>query len=373
MLLTITLMLLALPLFAAPGTVTFVAGQGTASMVVSPAQFARPAHATGLLAPLALVARVPFQGLTCAIALDADTVDGTAFTRVRLDFTGVGAFTAANSLTLSPVQPDYYTITPTDFSLHIGNRTYPVRISGTFSNVHNQPALTLQLGTEAQARCLFGKKTHLVRMLDMNHNWRFGDVNSAFALPLQGNPYRGDGILIDNGTHIPVWYGQPVKVDGHWYRIALSPDVTTINVTPFTGALGRISLKAAHWTGVFVGKHYMVILAGNSSPQSLPADSYHLAFLQQTDGTEDTRPTDIPALDGTGKVYAVRAKTVTAIYVGAAVIARVLAEQQGRDFTFAFSAMTPTGDLVARLGEQVPFVVTDGLGNKVYENTFENG
>ena len=380
-LLTCALLLLAVPVFAALGTVTYVAGQGETRITVTAEQFGKPGTATGLTAPLARVANVPFNDGKLSVALDADTADGKQCTRVRLDFTGAAAFTPEHSLELSAAQGDYAFITPKDFSLTMGGRTLPVRIGGYLTYTRKKPSLLLTCGVEAQARCAFGDKTHTVHIIDANGNWRYGDANPVLTLPHRGNIFTGDRVQVDTAEEpaalaAPVWgwYGQPIAVDGQWYQIAISADESTITVTPFTGALGTVSLTAEHWNGIFIGKQYMVDIAGTAQPQTIPADDYHLVSYQDTpDPTAGTAPLVISDYDGKGKVYSVQANADTAINLGPSLTARVEVRQDGRELIFALTATDAEGVPFAHLGNNIPFAVTDQQGNKVYENTFESG
>ena len=376
-LLACSLFLLAAPLFAAVGKVTFVAGQGMVYMNVQPAQFAKPVNATGLVAPIARVASVPFNGGTLAIALDADTAAGTQFTRVRLDFTGAGKFTPEYTLETQQAQGDFCQFTPRDFTLKIGSRTLPVNVSGYLNGPANQQFLSLNMGTEARATCAFGAKTYTVHIIDANGNWHFGDPTPIMTVPIVQNSPAGDSVMVDSGdsrNSMPVngCYGQPIAVDGRWYNIAITPDESTITVTPFTGPTGTIVLKAKHWMGVFIGAKYMVCINGNEQRHSIPVDNYHLIQFQDIpDG--NAQPLFISDNEGKGKVFSIKANAVTTIDLGSSVNASVGVQQDGRNLTFSLKATTSTGFPMGQLGNSISFAVTDKVGNKVYKNTFESG
>ena len=372
------LFLLTAPLFAAQGTVRFVAKRGSVSIDVRPEQFTKPVNATGLVAPIARVAIVPFQKGRLAIALDADTPTGKAYTRVRLDFTGAGKFSADYSLEMQQTQKDFCLFIPKDVSLNIGSRTFPVNIDGYLKGPNNQPNLSLYLGTEAQANCAFGDKTYTVHMIDANGNLHFGDPIPIMTFHVSGFPPTGDYVMVDDGDHHDRMlatgaYGQPIAVDGHWYNIAITPDESTMSVTPFTGPTGMVFLKIKHWFGVFVGAKYMVYMEGNGQQQSIPVDNYHIIqFQEMPDDPSGTPPLVISDLAGKGKLFAVKANAVTRIDMGSSITARVLVQQDGRNLTFMFSAATSTGLPLILQGNKVQFVVKDKQGNKVYENTFES-
>ena len=373
--LTCALLLLAAPLFATLGTVTYVAGQeqGSARFYVQPNQFAKPVNATGLTAPIARVATVPFRGGKLAIALDADSVQGTQFTCLRLDFTGAGNFTAEKTVVLLPAQGNYVQIKPTDISLALGNQVYPVHVTGYYMNQNNQSIVYLMLGTEARATCAFGDKTHTVRIIDANGNWRFGDTNPVAAVPIRGNFTPGDRVVIDNQAMNWSWYGQPAQVDGQWYQITITPDESTMTVTPFTGPTGSISLQGERWTGLLIGSKCMVNIVGNGQPQTVPADTYHLlTFQEMPDGRTGKQPISFVDYGGKGKVCTVAPNAVATLDLGAPFTARVETKSEGRNQTFSFKATNAAG-LPMQLGYKIPFVVTDAAGNKVYENTFESG
>jgi len=362
-LLFFVLLLLATPLFAAFGTITYIAAQGSAEIFVRSGQFAKPVNATGLIASNALVARVPFSGGTCAIALDADMAQGTQYSRVRLDVTGIGIFTPENSLEILKGQNNYYPISAKDLSLKIGNHIFPVRVDGYIINT----GIRLTLGTEAQATCTFGENSYTVRIRDGNGNWHFSDPNPTMSLPVRGNLIPGDRVVVNSGRMQKGMglYGQPIEVDGHWYQVAISQDETTITVTPFTGPIGSIA-NVGNWNGLLVGSKYMLQVNANGAQSlSVPTDDYHLvSFSSQQLNFYDA--------EGKGKVCVVRANTTATIDIGAPFITRVEVKQDGRNQTFSFKGTNVAG-IPVRLGNRIPFEVTDAQGNKVYNSTFENG
>jgi len=375
-LLVCTLLLLPAPLFAALGTVSYVAGQGSFFLSVQPNQFKIPTNnITGLVSPLAKVATVPFQNGKLCIALDANTARETEYSRIRLDFTGAGVFAAEYALDMKKYGGDFYVINPKELTLTLGDRSLPVRISGSLRVANDRPFLFLDMGTEARASCAFGDKTYTVCLRNGygNCNWHYGNpcrVNPG--APPFASMSAGDSVSL-LGQSVEGWYGHPIKVDGQWYQVTLSPDESTMTATPFTESTGSFTLKSDFWTGTFVGQKYIVSIQGNGQPQTLPVDSYHMInCTQQCAGPSWNNMVRLSDNDGKGGLVAVEADKALTLNLGAPYTASVQAKLNGRNVTFSFRGSN-TGGWPVSFGNKIPFTVSDMQGKKVYENNFESG
>ena len=360
--------LLALPLFAAQSAVTYVGG-GKIQLYVEPKQFTKPVDATGLVAPIALVARIPFRGGLLAIALDADTPEGTQFTRVRLDFSGAGHFTPACAWEVKKGEVNYPLNHQHDFPLTIGNRKYPVSLSGSLrlAGANNQPTLSGWLGTHAETTCAFGNKTYTVEIDDDNQNWRFGDL---YPLDLRLRDI-GDTILVYQPGQRAFcgYYGHLIEVEGQLYQLTMSPDESTITVTPFTGPTGQLALPK-NVGGILVGKKYMSFTQEDGLPHPMPADDYHLVRYELR---REKLLFTMFDFTGKGKLISVQPNTRTTIDLGATLVARVQVKQTGRNLIFSLDEKTATGFPFSQPWNKVVFLLADKQGHKVYENTFESG
>lgn len=346
-----------------------------APLVVSDKQFVKAPAGAGTVAALARVATLTVNGLTLRVALDADTAAAKRFSSVRFDFTGAGTFDAAQVAklrSLAGVVDGALVFGPQTCTVALNGRTTPVTISGSY----RQKQLTLYLSTALQGECAFGTKTHAVRLVDGDNNLQPGTVFLLCSAPIDPQHFTaGDTLVVDVGDGsfnktVRAFYGQPVLVEGNWYTVALAADQSAFTATPFAGATAAIEANRERWSGIFIGKKYLLQLTGMQGWLNVPVDDYRVyLFPDSSVANAKGLPGLLNAqrIQGNGRLITVKSKAMTTLIPKSFVTERVEMAVNGSTVDFALQIDGSTGP------DEVPFEVVDANGNIVFHDSFEHG
>ena len=255
-----------------------------------PAAFATAAEGCGTVSPQAVVATIRGGPLVVMVAIDSKTAGAKAPDIVRFDFSGEGTFNNDLVAPLEivryvPGQGQTYRFGPATFPLQWDGRALPVTVQGQYAKHNEGRYVTLALGAAVQADCLFGAKTHPVRIIDGNSNLRLGDEAKA----TDGGAAGGDTIAVDLGDGKfdsdkavqRVLYGQYVLVDGVWYDVKLSGDGAKIEAKALDLKTGRLKIDHDEYGLTLAGDKHMLRPSGGREPIAVPAGRYRIIEYRQ--------------------------------------------------------------------------------------------
>jgi hypothetical protein len=175
------------------------------------------------------------------VAIDASNRKASQPDVVRLDLTGGGNFTDALVLELnthSNLQGNDATFGPTIVPLQHGRDVIPVLVEGLYHKSGEYRHFWVRVLAAVQGKVQFGDKTHAVRLTDCNGNFNFSDAPLITGKEGEySNLAMGDHLMVDQADDdfqkpLTVAVGQPVRVDGKWYKIEYDPNQKQISAQP---------------------------------------------------------------------------------------------------------------------------------------------
>ena len=361
-------------------------------------QFIKPKEIAGAVNPHAVVALVRGAALELAIALDSEKPGAKAPNLLRFDFTGKRQFAGKPTVPLKPrpkgEEGGQASFGPATIQVDHGGRTVPVSVQGSYSTSDSYRWLTLTLSTALEGRLAFGSKTYAVRVVDGNANLALGDKATVMRDGTRIFGIQpGDTLAIDTGggwntpKMIRAYYGEPVRVDGAWFDVALSPDRKAIHAKPSTARFARLKIAHKKWSVKLAGAKHMVMLEGSNEPVTLPADTYTVVEFVETaasDGGIESRLASgqMDLYRGKAKTFEAPAGKTAELAIGsplAASIATTVRKQAVlMDFKLTDAAGLSAHVVVAQpqkgLRQPTPAVeVRDPLGKSVHTGKFEYG
>ncbi|HHH75480.1 MAG TPA: hypothetical protein ENL03_00480, partial [Phycisphaerae bacterium] len=257
----------------------------------------KPSPTADLVHPKALAGSVKLYGDTSVyFAIDGETEKAGTLDVLCIDITGTGTFKDAarvkltkvkggRSMTFTGLAPTKLRIENADITaMLVSAQYYPPRKKSYPAN------LTISIQMARQGTCQFGLKTHAIRIYDRNGDWQCGDQLKTPAdkqfLPKKW--YHGDTFMIDFGdgsfgdSAKEYYWGQPVFVDGKWYKLKLSPDGKKVQASPVELQAGRIAYASEKWSLIMTAKDRSYINI-NGGPQGavVPAGEYTMVSFHE--------------------------------------------------------------------------------------------
>ena len=367
--------------------------------------FVPPAKDAGTISPHAIVSDVrPDSRATSGtsflkVAIDASKPEISQPDIVRLDFSGKGNFSDSPSLSLkiksTNGQGYQATFGPEVVQAKRGQEVLPVLVQGQYYKSGESPYLLMQALAVIQSDVSFGSKTHAVRLVDCNGNFNFSDA----PVP-SGN--RGEYVGVSMGDYLSIDLteggskksltapcGQPVRVDGQWYKIGYDADKKQISAQPVQLPTATIQHDQPQWTCKLAKKDCTLVLRGGKDPIEVPAGEYCLIEYTAGPGLNSGMENGIKdsllyvqgRLANTAKAQRIvlaEGKTCP-LAVGAPLQAKCIAQTNGRNVTFNMQLTDRGGCSVIYVcgpgGKRQPpqVSVIDDSGKTVYSNTLEFG
>ena len=270
------------------------------------------------------------------LALAADYSSKLARTPdlVRFDFTGEENFTDENTIPIDPkADPGYARFGPKILQVARDGKTIPVNVFGVLRYSPSNSMIELGVGPVVEATCLFGDKTHRVRLADCE-----GRLDFVRGTPLvEKGRRRADGsrLLIDaegTGTFgVKGEYGQPIRVDGQWYDIAL--DGQTMSAWPLDLASAAITFPKGTLACSLAGKSYAFRFSDTWPIDVIPAGDYAILEYYLHSSSKSGWDTGWLAArgavdeNGTPKLMGFPPDKVTDVPIGEPLTARVAAKR----------------------------------------------
>lgn len=369
--------------------------------------FAKPAEDSGTTSRHAIIAdlRIERSGGKSVLmaAVDSRKSDDARPDVIRLDFTGKGNFTDApfiglKSETSGPKigsSPFSASFGPEVIQVKHALEVLPVLVHGQYFKSKDFRYLSVQVVVQAQGTASFAGKTHAVRLVDCNGNFNFTDAPTPAP---GGGGYAGlamgDYLSIDvkddgfkNALTVPC--GQPVQVEGQWYKIEYAADKKQITAEPVKLPVATIKHDQPLWSCKLANKDHTLILRGGTEAIEVPAGHYSLieysageALKSKSEqGLEDSFVQVRGVNASTGKVQQIVLEEGKAspLAVGVPLQAKCISQTSGRDITFNMQLADRAGNKASVVfGPKAPrseprVSVIDDSGKKVYENTLEFG
>ena len=355
--------------------------------------FTKPTEGDGTVNKHAMVATLKSGKLVIKVAIDTRSPDTKVPDVIRFDFTGEGKFDDKLVVPLKRLNQDQASFGPATLDVQVDGRTIPVTVRGGYFKSGTYRQMNVSFGTAVEGTCAFGEKTYAVRVIDGNNNLRLGDVTTQIKhnRKLMGIN-AGDTLVVDTGDGsfakpIKSFYGQPVLVDGKWYDVTISADVSKVSARQMEiEEAGTIKITHKEWSATFIGEKYILMLKGDTAPIAVPPDRYVVTDYQEMVGSE---PGKSPArlmsgfggnYPGKGKVVEVKADQMTEIPIGSPLTASITAKQSGRTVRLSLVLTDASGanvdDLTGPKGGRPPapkVEIFDTEGKSVYKCTLEYG
>ena len=405
------LAMLCMASLAMAGDVTYVASPSPAllpmSMGMQASQFETAPSEAGTVWAKAMVGKVLLSGTdkpsTIQVALDAETADATEPNVIRFNFDGKAQFTKELSLPLKVTmnQPALWVASfgPKVMEIQRGDKTVPLRVEGhCFKQNVNQNGKTVEIRrvgltviSTIQTDVTFGDKIHAVRLVDANGNFNYADPARPIITKDAAYFSSGDAVAIDTGDGKfgkvveKCFFGQPVRVDGKWYKVAASDDGTKVSAEPLDAPIATIKVDSDQWDCRLVSKDAVLILHGGKDAVEVPAGEYYIhaytltgpkAWLGQTPMIVGS---GLPLENNQMKPVTLEAGKTGDLQIGAPFKASVKSTVNGNNVVFSLV-------FADRGGHRSPFVsgnngrpaapkfsVVDSSGKEVYQNTLEYG
>lgn len=294
---------------------------------------------SGVVSSHAVWGKLILPELKLAVAIDSDKADAEKPSLLRLNFAGEGKFD--NDLVVKATKTEGPTTVfgPAVVSVKMGDRTIPTTVEASYVRAEGYRFLTIMVSSGLQAKCDIGGKQYLVRLLDgQPPNFTYTD-----------KPAIANGMITKPGDTVAVYvadekspggrkmiakgyYGQPIALDGKWYDVALSADGKKIEVAPAKIELGKVKAKSANWSAQFIGKKYVLNVAGSESFE-LPVDEYIVSNLVISSAPDSAgKKTEVmfgPAFGPSAKKVEVSADKVAELAFGLPLAAQMKATQAG--------------------------------------------
>ena len=233
------------------------------------------------IGPKAKVGTAASGGLTVAMA--ADFRDGDADADViHLDFAGQGKFDAKKGIRLVKQyssRTDYYQATfgPAKATVVRDGKTFPLCVRGRYYCYKTRHRAYLVVTAAVAGKCSFGGKLVDVRFMDCTGNFRFGDEPTSQSRG--GTRPNGDMMLIGG---VKVVCGQPVEVDGKWYKVSVSADGAKATAERTEVSAGKLAGSAGRWEAALAGgDNKALMVSGGRDPVAVPAGTYRLMYYQE--------------------------------------------------------------------------------------------
>jgi hypothetical protein len=301
-------------------------------------QDVKPAPADcGTVSPKARTITLRGNGPPLLVAIDAAKADDKFLNVVRIDADGTGKFTAEASISFSWPAADgtgAADIGPATLTLVRDGRKVPVEVRGSAaSNATGVVSLFLQFGSCLEGQCAFGDKVRGVRIVDVTGNFRMDDAAKVTVKDgtVRGIT-RGDAVQVDDGkgAFVPVGsVGQPVRVDGAWYDVAVSADGAQVSATALKGPFGKIKIDADKWTAMLIGPEHVFSLSGGNDPVEVPAGKYAVQMASVSKSGASMAISDSRLVEGKAEMFEVAADKTVENPFGSPLTARVEVAQNG--------------------------------------------
>jgi len=201
-------------------------------------------------------------------------------------------------------------------------------------------------------------------VIDADGNLRIGD---RAKIRLTGNriEYQGrdpapgcDVLIVDTadgsfaGSTAHAFLGQPVRVDGAWYRVELSDDGSTISAGPAAIETGRIRVGHDVWSMLLVGTKHVLKISGGRKPIAVPADRYAIVDYRESSKPDPRGRRELLRI-GRRAVYAesvrtctVRAKNVARLKIGSPLTCEVVPSQADDGILLTMAQTDAFGDKI---------------------------
>ena len=255
--------------------------------------FYKPPEPKGTVNPHAVVAVLRNGATALAVAVDSEKPDAKGPDLVRLDFSGKGEFAGAPVVPLKPQgkneSQSWATFGPATVTITRNGKLIPATVQGSYNKSSEYRFINVQLGCALEGRLAFGPKTYAVRVIDSDGDLAFGTKATATGISGRVRYVSPcDSIAIDTADGsfrqkvIQAYYGQPVRVDGCWYDVELSPDGTQVSAKPLAGEMAQLRIAQAQWSATLVGDKHILKVEGSTEPIPIPADRYTVLVFEQS-------------------------------------------------------------------------------------------
>ncbi len=363
--------------------------------------FFQDKSAPGLVNSQARIARFGSDSTPMVMAIDSSKADAKAPDLMRLNFFGKVDFKDAPTVPLQirPTGSDktfHAVIPPTVIKIKDKGKTIPITVKGIYRKTESYRFARLQFGLVVQGKCKFGDKIYTVRISDRNGNFNFNSTDCPKLIGGKIRGIRGRGInadsvaidISDGKSKAPVvaFLGQPVLVDGKWYKLEFTSSSMKIRAALVKVGTGMIKVDHDNWSATLIGAKHLLNVKGGREPIAVPADEYAIAnYSELTAPGAKGRPGKISVgwrlRDGQkAKIVAVPAGKTTDVAVGSTLQAEVEVKQYSGTvrlnlkLTDANSGAVESLSLPGGRRPKAPKVtVYDAEGNEVYKCTLEYG
>jgi len=253
------------------------------------------------------------SGLTVRMAIDSDDPEAKRADVIRFDFHETGQFNLLDSLPLSEVEEDEFSMGGQFFHATFGSatlevehdgETVPYFVSGDYFKWGGAGRyLELTLGTGLEGSCRIGDREYRVRVIDGNSNMNLGDpCRMVEVMPdvdesddktvcspadILTQTQAGDTLIVDTGDGTftqsvqKSFYDQPVFLGGEWYTVLLNDDKSRFVVEKLNAPTGHVHIPHKNWSAMLVGEKHLVSVGMTDQPIPIPSDRYTILNYEE--------------------------------------------------------------------------------------------
>ena len=295
-----------------------------------------------------------------------------------VDFNASDRFDRAKAITLRPEKTQkgisyQAQFEPASVSAMREGKTFPLLIRGAVLGLGmngggRKYIISAFVAPAVQGKCRFGQTEYTIRLIDNTVDFRF-DCKGAYD-PMNPGPMRmgtGNLVLVDtgdgtfSGSFIQALYGQPLNVDGQWYKLSVSTDGSQASAVQVKVAAGELQIEADKWELLLHRDGELSLLVGGRDPLPIPTGKYDIMYCCRWSSTNDAGQrsfllagdTEFSFGQGASYPISVAAGEKTTLPLGSPLSTSMTATAKGE--TVEFSLKTPT----IRPGLSVVFISSD--------------
>jgi hypothetical protein len=315
------------------------------TMSLGAPQFQAAAAGDGAVSPRAKIAMFRNVAFSIRVAVDSVKADDTAYNVIRIA-DAAGKFDSAQGIPLDASKAGVGGMVPfgpATVTISLSGKPSVFMVRGVCQITEAGPVLLqLSLGAVLEGQCAFGDKTYTVRCVDATYNLKMDDraqiVCGSLDTVLSVTP--GDYVLVDTGdgtftkSVAYAYVGQPIRVDGAWWDVLISPDGTQITAEKLGMPAGRLKVSASDWTLKLAGRDRVLLIEGNADGVEVPAGRYSVisAAIRREDTSVSIAETRMA--QGKAEVVEIAAGKTAELPLGPPLESRTTAAVNGRQVTF---------------------------------------
>ena len=269
------------------GKVKYPVNRG--GLTVKLSSFAKSADAKGLSWANATVAKV--GGI--AVAFDSSVPNAKKPNQLKIDFTGKGDFTNAQTVNISVSEDKRFKRNQYRFprAVRINPTINGQKADIIFTGRHYGNALKLLFSWSLQGKVKFGNTELNVNVNDKNGNLKFDDqVKPNMKRPWEMRYCDNVIVHLSKSHKIQTFCNGLVLVKGKWYKLSFKD--FSLTAKPYAGKLGKLKVNAPWFRMQLVSEKTVLSIYNfsNAREVQVPPGKYMISFYETRQSTNPKQP-----------------------------------------------------------------------------------